>query len=220
LTLSLLHLGGDTLIGLLVLAAFVSIILGMGMPTVGVYILLATLVAPALIQMKIVPMAAHMFILYYGCLSMITPPVAIGAFTAANLAGSDPMRTGYVAMAFGWPVFVIPFLFVFSDTLLMSGSPGAIVLDFLTAVVAVWLISAAMMAFSVRHLGLLDRAVYLMAGIFLMLPVGAFAAARWFNLAGACIAVALFLRERSRRRAGARGQPSVAIAANAPPAPD
>ena len=89
-TLSLLHLGGDTLIGLLVLAAIASIILGMGMPTVGVYILLATLIAPALIQMKVKPIAAHMFILYFGCLSMITPPVAIGAFAAANLADADP----------------------------------------------------------------------------------------------------------------------------------
>ena len=90
-------MGGGTLIGLLMLAAIASIILGMGMPTVGVYILLATLIAPALVEMKIPPMAAHMFIMYYGCLSMITPPVAIGAFAAANLAGADPMRTGYRA---------------------------------------------------------------------------------------------------------------------------
>ena len=121
-TLSLLHLGGDTLIGLLVLAAIASIILGMGMPTVGVYILLATLIAPALIQMKIEPIAAHMFILYFGCLSMITPPVAIGAFAAANLADAEPMRTGYVSMAFGWTAFLVPFLFVYSDALLMRGS--------------------------------------------------------------------------------------------------
>jgi len=84
LTLVLLHLAGESLWGLLILAAAVSIILGMGMPTVGVYILLATLVAPALIKLGIAPMAAHMFIMYYGCLSMITPPVAIGAFAAAN----------------------------------------------------------------------------------------------------------------------------------------
>ena len=117
-----MHLGGGTLIGLLVFAAIASIILGMGMPTVGVYILLATLIAPALIQMKIEPMAAHMFILYFGCLSMITPPVAIGAFAAANLADADPMRTGYAAMAFGWTAFLVPFLFVFSGALLMRGS--------------------------------------------------------------------------------------------------
>jgi TRAP transporter 4TM/12TM fusion protein len=199
LTLSLLHMGGDTLIGLLLLAAVASIILGMGMPTVGVYILLATLIAPALVEMKIPPMAAHMFILYYGCLSMITPPVAIGAFAAANLAGADPMRTGYRAMVFGWTVFVIPFLFVFSTTLLMQGSALAIVLDFVTAIAGVWLISAALMSYSMRPLGIIDRALYLVAGICLLLPVGIFATARWFNVAGAAVGGALIVWEWSKR---------------------
>ena len=112
LTLALVQIAGGQLPVLLVLAAICCIMLGMGMPTVGVYILLATLVAPALIEMKVSPMAAHMFILYFGCLSMITPPVAIGAFAAANLAGADPMKTGFEAMRFGWTVFVIPFMFV------------------------------------------------------------------------------------------------------------
>jgi TRAP-type uncharacterized transport system fused permease subunit len=71
--------------------------------------------------MGIDPMAAHMFILYYGCLSAISPPVAIAAFIAANLAEADHNKTGWTAMAFGWPIFVIPFLFVFSTTLLMKG---------------------------------------------------------------------------------------------------
>src|SRR5665647_1230263 len=201
LTLSLLHLGGGTLIGLLVLSAIVSIILGMGMPTVGVYILLATLVAPALVQMKIAPMAAHMFIMYFGCLSMITPPVAIGAFAAANLAGSDPMRTGYVAMGFGWTAFVIPFLFVFSGTLLMQGSAFAILLDFVTALAALWFISAAIMAYSVRHLGIADRAIYLVTGALLMLPAGMFNNAWWFNIAGALMAVSLVAWEGMRKPA-------------------
>ena len=90
LSLVLIHLAGGSLIGLLVLAAIANIILGAGLPTVGCYILLATLVAPSLVQMGIEPMAAHMFILYYGCLSLISPPVAVAAFIAANLAGADP----------------------------------------------------------------------------------------------------------------------------------
>ncbi len=200
LTLSLLHLGGSSLIGLLVLAAIASIILGMGMPTVGVYILLATLVAPALVQMHISPMAAHMFILYYGCLSMITPPVAIGAYAAANIADSDPMRTGYVAMAFGWTAFVIPFLFVFSKTLLMQGPVFEIILDFVTAVAGVWFISASVMGYSVRNLRTLNRVLYLIVGILLMTPVGSFEAAPWFNLAGGVMAVLIFAWERLRNR--------------------
>ena len=200
LTLSLLHIAGGSLMGLLLLAAVASILLGMGMPTVGVYILLATLVAPALIQMHIAPMAAHMFIMYYGMLSMITPPVAIGAFAAANLADAEPMLTGYTAMRFGWTVFVIPFFFVFSGTLLLIGTPLAIIIDFITAIVGVWFISAAMMGYSVRRLAFAWRAYYGIAGICLLIPVNLFAGGRWVNLAGVCLAVLLFFWERLMRR--------------------
>ena len=203
LTLVLLHVAGESLWGLLVLAAIVSIILGMGMPTVGVYILLATLVAPALIKLGIAPMAAHMFIMYYGCLSMITPPVAIGAFAAANLAGADPMRTGFTAMRFGWTVFVIPFLFVFSGTLLMEGSALAILVDSVTAVAGVWLISAAAMGHALRPLAIATRVLFGAAGLCLLIPLDALELGRWINIAGACMAVALLLRERHLKRSPA-----------------
>jgi len=199
LTLVLLQLAGENLWGLLFLAAIVSIILGMGMPTVGVYILLATLVAPALIKMGIAPMAAHMFILYYGCLSMITPPVAIGAFAAANLAGADPMRTGFSAMRFGWTVFAIPFLFVFSRTLLMEGGVGGVLLDAATAIAGVWLISAGMMGYSLRALGALERVYYGTAGLFLLIPFQLLGVGRWFNLMGAGMAAILLMWELRKR---------------------
>src|SRR4029079_4378437 len=130
LSVVLIHLAGGSLIGLLVLSGIANIVLGTGLPTVACYILLATLVAPTLIQMGIDPMAAHMFILYYGCLSMISPPVAIAAFVAANLAGAADNRTGWTAMAFGWTLFVVPFLFVYSTTLLLRGPPLTIAIDF------------------------------------------------------------------------------------------
>ncbi|HEY5896266.1 MAG TPA: TRAP transporter fused permease subunit [Burkholderiales bacterium] len=204
LTLVLLQLSGGNLFGLLLIAAVASIILGMGMPTVGVYILLATLIAPALVKMGITPMAAHMFIMYYGCLSMITPPVAIGAFAAANLAKADPMKTGFTAMALGWTVFVLPFLFVFSDTLLLAGNPWLIALDSFTAVAGVWLVSAAMMGYSVRALGPIARMYYGFAGLFLMLPAESFAQARWFNAAGALMVFALVFAERRARAASVK----------------
>lgn len=196
LTLVLLQLAGENIWGLLALAAIVSIVLGMGMPTVGVYILLATLVAPALIKMNISPMAAHMFIMYYGCLSMITPPVAIGAFAAANLAGAEPMRTGFESMRLGWTVFVVPFLFVFSGTLLMEGSAAMIAVDFAAAVAGVWFFSAAMMGYSVRPLGFLARVYYGTAGIFFVIPIDAFHIGRWLNIAAICMVSVLFVWER------------------------
>ncbi len=92
--------------------------LGMGMPTLGVYVLLAVLIAPALVEVGVTPLAAHMFILYLGMMSFVTPPVAIAAFFAANLAKADPMKTGWAAMRFSWTAYIVPFLFVFSPTLL------------------------------------------------------------------------------------------------------
>jgi TRAP transporter 4TM/12TM fusion protein len=201
LSLVLIHLAGGSLLALLVLAAIANIILGAGLPTVGCYILLATLVAPSLIQMGIEAMAAHMFILYYGCLSVISPPVAVAAFVAANLAGADPNKTGWMAMAFGWTIFVVPFLFVFSGTLLLRGDPTSIVIDVATAIAGIWLISAAVMGYSLRPLRVLDRLLYAAIGICLLLPVGAFAAARWLNIAGAAAGVLLLLWERAHRRA-------------------
>jgi len=201
LTLALVQLAGGNLIALLVIAAVACIILGMGMPTVGVYILLATLVAPALIEMKVDPMAAHLFILYFGCLSMITPPVAIGAYAAAHLAGADPIKTGFEAVRFGWLVFIVPFLFVFSSTLLMRGDPIMIVVDVAAALVGVGFGAAGVMGYSVRHLALAERVVYLATGLFLLLPMAAFGIGRWINLVGLALAIAIVVREKLLRRA-------------------
>src|SRR5216684_3718839 len=206
LTLVLILLAGGSLVALLVLSAIANIILGLGLPTVGVYIVLATLVAPALVKMGIAPMAAHMFIMYYGCLSMISPPVAIAAVVAANLAGADPNRTGWTAMAFGWTLFVIPFLFVFSGTLLLKGDPLSIAVDVLLAVAGVWFISAAMMGYAARPLGFAARVCYGVTGLCLFMPANAFGAERWINAAGVGLAVAMFVREKAvRRRAVAAG---------------
>jgi len=198
LTLALVHLSGGNLFALLVIAAVGCIILGMGLPTVGVYILLATLIAPALIELKVTPIAAHMFILYFGCLSMITPPVAIGAFAAANLAGADPMQTALQAVRFGWSVFVIPFLFVFSGTLLMQGSALAIAVDFLVAVAGVWFGAAGMIGYSIRPLSGMIRGCYVVAGLSMLLPLGAFAGARVINVLGVCLAIVLIALDRRR----------------------
>jgi len=157
-------------------------------------------VAPALVKMGIDPMAAHMFIMYYGCLSMISPPVAIAAFVAANLAGADPNRTGWVAMAFGWTLFVIPFLFVFSGTLLLKGDVLSIAVDLFLAVAGVWFISAAMMGYAARPLGFAARICHGVTGVCLFMPANAFGAGRWINAAGLGLAVAMLVREKASRR--------------------
>ena len=121
LTLQLIELSGGNLFALLLLTALISIILGMGMPTVSVYVLTATLLAPSLVKLGVVPMAAHMYVMYFGMLSMITPPVAIGAYAAANIARVSGWTTGWTAVVVGWCTFIIPFLFVTTPSLLMVG---------------------------------------------------------------------------------------------------
>jgi len=140
----LVLIGGGSAIGLLGLSAVVCIILGMGLPTLGVYVLLAALVAPALIQVGIEPVAAHLYVLYFGMMSMITPPIAMAAFAAASIARAPAMATGWAAMKFGWAAYVIPVLFVFSPTLIMIGEPVDITIAVITAAMGVWLVSAAL----------------------------------------------------------------------------
>ena len=83
---------------MLLLTAFICILLGMGMPTAAVYVVLVSIVAPALVEMKIPEMSAHMFIFYYGLLSMLTPPVAVASMVAAQLAGADMWKTGLIGL--------------------------------------------------------------------------------------------------------------------------
>ena len=109
LTLTLLNIGQSNALLLLVLTAIVSIILGMGMPTTAVYVLLAVLVAPGLAKLGIVPIAAHLFIFYFGMLSMVTPPVCMASYAAASIGKTDPVQTGWEAMKLCSIAYIVPF---------------------------------------------------------------------------------------------------------------
>ena len=127
MTLQLIGLSGDNVFVLLLIIAVLAFVLGIGLPTVSVYILTATLLAPALVKLGVTPMAAHMFVMYNGMLSMITPPVAFAAYAAANIAKTDGWTTGWVACLVGWSTFILPFLFVLTPSLLMDGPAVEIV---------------------------------------------------------------------------------------------
>jgi TRAP transporter 4TM/12TM fusion protein len=194
-TNSLFLLGSGSPILLLVIAATVCIVLGMGLPTLGVYVLLATLVAPGLVETGIAPIAAHLFVLYYGMMSMITPPVAVAAFTAAGMAGADPMRTAVNSVKTGWLAYIIPFAFVFSPGLTMNGSPGVITMTVATFVVGIFLISIAMTGYFQRPVGLVVRAVACLSGLMLWIPVNAFASAGVVVAAAAASGILLLVFE-------------------------
>jgi TRAP transporter 4TM/12TM fusion protein len=174
LTLILVQVGQGNLLLLLLLSGVVCIILGMGLPTVGVYVLLAALVAPSLVEVGVQPLAAHMYVMYFGMMSMITPPIAIAAFAAASLAGADAMKTGFAACRFGWTAFIVPVLFVFSPSLLMIGSPAMIAWAFVTALVGVWLISIAVVGQFRRPLTPAMRLLFLAFGIAALIPAEMF----------------------------------------------
>ncbi len=153
LTLQLVTLSGGLLLPLLLLAAGLSIILGLGMPTVGVYVLLSTLAAPALVQLGTEPLAAHLYLLYFGMLSMITPPIAIASFAAASIAGTDPWRTAFKALRLAAAVYVIPLAFVTQPALLLGGAPTDVALAVLRCLVAIGLVTAAAIGGIARPLG-------------------------------------------------------------------
>ncbi len=170
LTLWLISLAHGNLWVLLVITALVSLVLGMGMPTSAVYVLLAVLAGPSLVQAGVMKIAAHMFILYFGMLSMITPPVALAAFAAANISKAGPMETGWSAVRVGWAKFVLPFMFVLSPTLLMQGSAGAIAFDSITAMIGVYLATCGMLGYFQSPLPMVHRVILCIAGLAAIVP--------------------------------------------------
>jgi len=121
-TSELLTLSGGHLMALLLMTGFAAFILGMGMTAVGVYILTVVLLAPALVRAGVEPIAAHMFLFYFGCLAFITPPVAVEAFIAAGISGGSPFKTGFRAMRLGFAAYLVPWAFIFNPGILMVGS--------------------------------------------------------------------------------------------------
>jgi TRAP transporter 4TM/12TM fusion protein len=170
LTLQLITLSGDSVLVLLLLTALVSFILGMGMPTVGVYVLTATLVAPALIKLGVTPMAAHMFVMYNGMLSMITPPVALAAYAAANIARVSGWTTGWAAVSFGWSAFILPFLFVGSPSLLMDAPAWEIAWDLSRALLGIYLGCMAVIGHGFGPLSTPVRLGYFCLAVLVLVP--------------------------------------------------
>jgi TRAP transporter 4TM/12TM fusion protein len=199
LTLQLLSVSGGSLIVLLIVTAIVAIILGLGLPTVGVYVILATLGAPALIKAGISPMQAHMFVMYFGMMSMVTPPVALAAFAAANIAQSDHWKTGWTATRVGWCSYIIPFLFALSPTFLMDGTVFDIVASTVTALLGVLLGTAAVVGHLRDPLPAGRRFFYLVLGVVLLVPTDMFAGAGWMNLVAFVVGGAVVAYEFSRR---------------------
>ena len=199
-------LGTSNVLLILALTGIVALILGMGMPTTAVYVVVALTLAPALGKLGISPLAAHMFVFYYAMLSMITPPVCIASFAGAALAGASPMRTGYASMRLGIIAYLVPFIFVFDPLLLFQGPAHLVFLAAATAFAGTVVVGIAMVGYFVRPIGWFLRIVLAISGIGLLIPPGGAIAYSWLaNAIGAVVTVLFIVTEW-------RGRKSVAIA--------
>lgn len=154
----------------LILSMIACLILGMGMPATAVYILAASLLAPPLIELGISNISAHFFIFYFSVISCITPPVALTAYAAAGLAGTDPNKAGWTAFYYGILAYIIPFVFVYDPTLLWQGSILNVLLALVTALIGVYGIGAALQGFMVKKLNVVKRVALAVFGILAVFP--------------------------------------------------
>ena len=156
---------------LLVLTMVVSLILGMGVPTTAAYLMLALLVVPALKQMNVLPLAAHLFIFYFGIISNVTPPVALAAYAAAGVARCNPTRTGVFAFKLSLSGFILPFMFVYNPVLLMQGGALEIIQSLITALLGIYSLSAALEKFVFKwNINRAERLVLLASALLLIIP--------------------------------------------------
>ncbi len=175
----LVYLAGNNIYVLLVMGALTSFIFGMGMTVTACYIFLAIVLAPPLIAAGFDRVSVHLFMMYWGMVSFITPPVALASFVAAGLAGAAPLKVGLQSMRLGSTMYFVPFFFVLNPALILRGEPLEIMVVVATAAIGIWLIASALEGY-VAGFGLLGkgfvagiaRALLLVAGLFMALPGG------------------------------------------------
>ncbi len=178
----LVHAAGSSVPMLLIMGAITSFIFGMGMTVTACYIFLAVVLAPALVQAGLNELAVHLFILYWGMVSFITPPVALGAFAAASMAGANAFTTGFEAMKLGGVIYVVPFFFVLNPALIGQGTPTEVISVLICALIGVWFISASFQGYisfvgplATGAASALMRVVLLFAGLLIAAPAGGIA---------------------------------------------
>ena len=168
---ALLDLAGGQLLPAMFFTMATSLILGMGVPTTTNYVITSTIAAPALVQMNVPVLAAHMFAFYFGIVADVTPPVALAAYAGAGIAGANPMRTGVIAAKLAIAAFIVPYIFVLAPELLMiNATPLTITYSAVTAIIGMWGASMAMIGFCQNLLNMPQRLMFLVGGICMIIP--------------------------------------------------
>ncbi len=200
---ALLDLAGGQLIPAMFFTMITSLILGMGVPTTANYVITSTIAAPALIQMNVPVLAAHMFAFYFGIVADVTPPVALAAYAGAGIAGANPMRCGVIAAKLAIAAFIVPYIFVLAPELLMiNATPLTIAISGLTAIIGMWGVSISMIGFCQNLLSLPQRVVFFIGGLCMIIP------GTITDAAGVAILVAAFMWQKTNKIKGAVQQNS------------
>jgi TRAP transporter 4TM/12TM fusion protein len=165
-----LLLSSGSLIVALPVTMLASILFGMGLPTVVCYVLLAATAAPSLVELGVLPIAAHLYIFYFGMLCMVTPPVAFASYAAAAIAKADPMKTGFTAWRFALAGFLLPYMFVYNQSLLLMGSPVNIIMAVFTSCIGIICLAAGIIGYLIKETNTLERIILLIAAILLIKP--------------------------------------------------
>lgn len=201
-SLMLSNAGDSSLLLMLILTALACIVLGLGMPTTVIYVMLAVLIAPALIELGVEPIAAHFFIFYFGMLSMITPPVCIATYTAASIADANFWKAGLLGVRFGIVAYIVPFIFVYHPALLMQGDVIDILLAAGTTAVAVAFLAIGCVGYLYRTCGWAERLGFLVSSFLLILP-STEVMLMVLNSVGFCLGLAISVANRHRAKSDA-----------------
>ena len=164
----LIYLSGGNIYVLLVLTMLAAILLGMGMSTLPCYLVLAVIVAPALVNMGLDPMAAHLFIFYFGMTAGITPPVCVAVFAGAAMAEANPMKSGYVAVRLGLAALILPYMFIFDHGLLLRGSVMEIIITLATSALGITALAISLSGYLRGNLGVIKRLALFVAALILI----------------------------------------------------
>jgi TRAP-type uncharacterized transport system fused permease subunit len=198
ISLLLTEAAGGSLLILLLMTGLVCIVLGMGMPSAVIYIVLSVIAAPALVEAGVVKMSAHMFLFYFGMLSMITPPVCLATIAAASVAGTPIWKTGWAGVQLGFIAYVVPFVFVYQPELVFEGGGLAILAVFGKSVLGVTILCFSVSGFLFERLATAERILLAAAGgAILLAPIGS---ATGIGIAGAGAIVVGIVIWRLRRQ--------------------
>ncbi len=194
-----LFLAQNTLLLALVVTALAGIVLGMGMPTTPAYIIMVSLLVPAIMKLGVPTPAAHMFAFYFAILSAITPPVALAVFAAAGLAKSDLWASGWAAMKVGAAGFIVPFMFVYDPSLLLIGDWPDILKACMTASLGILLLAAGLHGYLLRRATSLERVLLVAAALAFVYPDPV------LDIAGLCLGIAAVVLQKLRPAAAPAG---------------